>query len=338
MLEYNIIEVLNELNKNAIFRLSLTSKELFHSNFWAWMIEKYPQKFTAVFYSKYDGRTKPEVFREKYNFDLLLKIGEKFIIIENKFKSLPDKNQLLHYLEKAKDWEDKELVLISYMPPSFSLSNQNEHFVSYDDLYSKLSKINLTDIEIQDKAIIENYIECIGLLTKLQKSDIYNVETLSEFWKKYKSNELEEKLEKINFKLTIQRIFMGNIISKLQSNVKYPDFSCHISTGSNHIVYVDFYGKNSKAFITLCCNGEYRYMFKIPKDDMHNTREELIELCDKKYGEFLSDKDCIVKRKDYNCFMDKDCAWIYKKKDVSSIPFKELAHVISNELIELDKI
>ena len=33
----NIIETLDNLQKNAIFRLSLTSKELFHSNFLAWI-------------------------------------------------------------------------------------------------------------------------------------------------------------------------------------------------------------------------------------------------------------------------------------------------------------
>lgn len=335
MLEYNIIDTLKELNKNAIFRLSLTSKELFHSNFWAWMIEKYPQKFTGVFYSKYDGYTIPQVFREKYNFDLLLKIDNKFIIIENKFKSLPDRNQLDRYLEKAKDWSEKELVLISYMPPSFSCSSQNEHFLSYDDLYSKLSNINLTDIEFQDKAIIENYIECIGLLTKLQKSEIFDVETLSEFWNKYRDEELQKKLGEINFSLTIQRIFMGKIVN---TSIKQTGLTSYISTGSNHVVYADFYGKNPEAFITLCCNGEYRYMFKICKDATHNQKEDLIKLCDEKYGQFLSDKECIKKRKDYNCFMDKDCAWIYKKKVVSDIPFNELSNIINNELVELDKI
>ena len=36
--------------------------------------------------------------------------------------------------------------------------------------------------------------------------------------------------------------------------------------------------------------------------------------------------------------MDKDGAWIYKKKEVSNIPFNELSNIINNELVELDKI
>ena len=35
--ENKLIEIVDELSKNAMFRLSLCSKELFHSNFWAWL-------------------------------------------------------------------------------------------------------------------------------------------------------------------------------------------------------------------------------------------------------------------------------------------------------------
>lgn len=333
MLEYNIIDTLNNLNENAMFRLSLTSKELFHSNFWAWLIKKYPLKFTSIFYSKYDGHTIPQVLREKYNFDLLLIIENKFIIIENKFKSLPDKNQLDRYIEKAnKQGWDNELVLVSYMPPSFPLKN----FISYNDLYSHLSNIDLSDIQIQDKAIIENYIECIGLLIKLQKSDIFNTEILSEFWNKYNDEKLNEELKEINFGLTIQKIFMGKLVNFIN---KQTNRTSYISTGSSHVVYADFYGNNPEAFITLCCNGEYRYMFKINKDDTHNQKEDLIKFCDEKYGQFLSDKKCVTKRKNYNCFMGKECAWIYKKKNVEpNTSFNELANIINKDLIELDNM
>ena len=86
-----ILKTINELSNNAMFAMSLTSKELFHSNIWSWMLRKYPNIFAPVFYPKYDGNSKIEVFREKYNFDLLIKIDDKYIIIENKFKSVPNK-------------------------------------------------------------------------------------------------------------------------------------------------------------------------------------------------------------------------------------------------------
>lgn len=328
-----ILKSINDLSNNTMFALSLTSRELFHSNFWAWLIRKYPQVFTKVFYSDYNGIDEVEVLREKYNFDLLLKINEKYIIIENKFKSMPDKNQLDRYIEKAnKQGWDNELVLVSYMPPSFPLKN----FISYNDLYSHLSNIDLSDMQIQDKAIIENYIECIRLLTKLQKSDIFNTETLSEFWSKYNDKKLKKELKEINFGLTIQKIFMGKLVNFIN---KQTNRTSYISTGSSHVVYADFYGSNPEAFITLCCNGEYRYMFKINKDDTHNQKEDLIKFCDEKYGQFLSDKKCVTKRKNYNCFMGKECAWIYKKKNVEpNTSFNELANIINKDLIELDNM
>lgn len=44
-----ILKIIDSLTSNAIFSISLTSKELFHTNFWAWLLQKYPQIFTPVF-------------------------------------------------------------------------------------------------------------------------------------------------------------------------------------------------------------------------------------------------------------------------------------------------
>ena len=100
-----ILKIIDELSNNAMFAISLTSKELFHTNLWAWMLRKYPNIFTPVFYPKYDGNGKIEVFREKYNFDLLIKIGDEYIIIENKFKSAPNKEK--NIIKKSKQKKRK---------------------------------------------------------------------------------------------------------------------------------------------------------------------------------------------------------------------------------------
>ena len=93
-----ILKTINKLSNNAMFNVSLTSRELFHTNFWAWMLRKYPKVFTPVFYPEYNKKDKIEVLREYKNTDLFLKIGDKSIIIENKLNSLPDKNQLTLFL------------------------------------------------------------------------------------------------------------------------------------------------------------------------------------------------------------------------------------------------
>lgn len=96
------------LNKSPLFQLSLSSKELFHSNFIYWihlaeheLFKKLVQKWVGS-----DIKKVTEVNREKKNFDLSI-IYEtdngnlSHLIIENKVKSIPSKAQLESYTKKA---------------------------------------------------------------------------------------------------------------------------------------------------------------------------------------------------------------------------------------------
>lgn len=337
MQENKIIDILDKLENNAIFRLSLTSKELFHSNFWAWLLSKYPQKFTSVFYLNYDNKSPVVVRREKNNFDLSIEINNRLIIIENKFKSLPNKKQLEEYLKKAEQWAKKEIILISYIPPSFEMDISNSSYFSYKELYERLEKIELSDINSTDRAIIENYIECIKLLCELQCSELTDFDTLEAFWNLYSQKDVQGKLDEINFGLTLQRNFMGQLANKLLSKIKLNNLNFQIMTGNSHVAYIDFWLPNSEASVSLCCNGEYRYVFNI-KRNPNDTKDNLIEKCKNKYGSFLSNKNCITGRKEYNCFMSKDNAWIYKKRDIKNKSFEDIALIIENDLTELAKI
>lgn len=59
-----ILKIVDELSNNAMFAMSLTSKELFHSNIWAWMLRKYPKVFTPVFYPEYNKKDKIEALQK----------------------------------------------------------------------------------------------------------------------------------------------------------------------------------------------------------------------------------------------------------------------------------
>lgn len=120
----------NDLLNNPIFQLSLSSKELFHSNFLAWLAE---DKNTRPLFDKLmqDWLNDPKwrfndeemmVKREYKNFDFCIcekvlnyhtdkEKGEEqenqyipgaiIFVLENKFKSLPYKEQLQKYHEKV---------------------------------------------------------------------------------------------------------------------------------------------------------------------------------------------------------------------------------------------
>lgn len=94
------------LRGNPIFRLSLGSKELFHSNFWEYLLSDFgaPLPTVRAFFG-IPADVPVSVLREKNNFDLLISwnVGDKYscLVIENKVKSLPNAAQLKKYAEKT---------------------------------------------------------------------------------------------------------------------------------------------------------------------------------------------------------------------------------------------
>ena len=135
-------DVVDKLRNNPVFRMSLASKELFHSNMLAWLLEscdsddnllsEIAKALAKLFMPKQDsenGYKVLTVLREKSHLDLIivflpdnedfkshdwteiedvfqnsgsddqdllekLQKNCRFVVVENKFKSIPDKEQL----------------------------------------------------------------------------------------------------------------------------------------------------------------------------------------------------------------------------------------------------
>lgn len=119
-----------KLKGNAIFQLSLSSKELFHSNFLAWLAEDKNTRdiFNQIMRNWLNDPTwafdenQMMIKREYKNFDFCIceKISQKkndarenqeeeyipgsiIFVLENKFKSIPYKEQLVRYHQKVLD-------------------------------------------------------------------------------------------------------------------------------------------------------------------------------------------------------------------------------------------
>ena len=98
-------DLIKELKNSPIFNMSLSGKELFHSNFLAWIGIAYPKVFKSFWSNTPDQELGP-VDREKGNIDLSFKIGRKPYYIENKVKSQPYEAQLEKYTNKClKEWK-----------------------------------------------------------------------------------------------------------------------------------------------------------------------------------------------------------------------------------------
>jgi hypothetical protein len=189
-------QALEKLSKMAIFKMSLGSKELFHSNFLEFLWDTNYKAFIGVinnllgkvvlFPDKEEGYY--TFSREKENFDICIYHKEKKqlkngkqgasektvydVIIENKVKSIPCITQLNKYEEKVKE-KDKEkndtefllLSLVDKFEDKTKIERQKVwEIVSYNDL-SKAIEENYKE----DCPYIKDYCDFIREMHNLQQ-------------------------------------------------------------------------------------------------------------------------------------------------------------------------
>ena len=339
-----------------MFAMSLTSKELFHSNRWAWMLRKYPQVFTPVFYPEYNGQDKIEVLREYKNTDLFLKIGGKSIIIENKLKSLPDKNQLKRYNKKFLNTVDKT-ILVSYFSPLFT--SGYDSLLSYDYLFEKMKEsfeaTKSTIIENTDSTLIQCYLEFLNLLNQLLHSvDFDSNDKIGELWAVIKEEEIQEKLKAINFAKTFEKAFLIKLTRWILCDFLNHEAidTINIGCGRDLKVYCDmlFYfpgalDKDESKRQDLCYLGislrenEYRYYAGLHKNQcgITNPKNGRMDRDNKQAGfKYLSDNyDWFFEQENFgkwNGYSYESEMYLYKKLDVSKYSVKELSQKVIHDL------
>jgi hypothetical protein len=95
------MEPINALKNSPVFAMSLSSKELFHSNMLGWVCSNVEGAWVDLFgpeMKKPLPAEMPAVWRERSKLDLTLEFAEgRLVVIENKVKSLPGNEQLHRY-------------------------------------------------------------------------------------------------------------------------------------------------------------------------------------------------------------------------------------------------
>jgi hypothetical protein len=183
-------QIIKDLKSLPLFHFSLSSKELFHSNFIAWICQHYPRILSKVFadYLK-DNESDCEisgVHREHRNTDIEIKYcqGETYkatLIIENKVKSLPSLNQLKEYSIRNSGANFLLLSLIEPTSIEFDYNQETKqiiipdkpfiwHYLSYADLAEKLENILLEVFRENNYhgQLLAEYIQFIKHLHTLQ--------------------------------------------------------------------------------------------------------------------------------------------------------------------------
>lgn len=221
IMDQKLTVILEELKKNPIFKMSLGSKELFHSNFLEYLWDLDNSKFINVINELLLPKGKSIVMnpnsvfaREKRNFDICIhhtvngeEDGKKFydLIIENKVKSIPRKDQLEEYEKKAKGKGDPVFLLLSLVvdfPCRKELDNDSSLWIvaHYDKLNDAIEK-HYKDVKDHNSQYIRDYRDFIGIMHQVQSlmiqdfnNQVYYVEEELNEYKKLRIHDLYIKL------------------------------------------------------------------------------------------------------------------------------------------------
>lgn len=185
-------DFIKTLQNNVAFQLSLTSKELFHSNFLAWLAEDEATRgtFNELLQNCFGAKDltfDPDemmVMREYKNFDLCIcekqknknenldedtepefVPGDVLFVLENKVKSLPYKEQLKKYQTRVEN-ENKNKHKAQYcllsLAKGFKDFGEDWVVATYEEYAQALRKANKTNGDNSfKKDLINNYCEFI---------------------------------------------------------------------------------------------------------------------------------------------------------------------------------
>ena len=204
--------ILEGLNALPIFKMSLGSKELFHSNFleylWSLDKERFIKLINILFGREVlaEDANNYELSREKENFDICIyhNEGKKIIydvIIENKVKSIPNKEQLDGYVKKVENHKQGQkanyllLSLITDFPDKNGIRNDKVWtIVNYQNLHDAILKC-YAGLEDKNSVYIQDYIEFAELMQDLEQAIVpekFISETLWPAYDDYKQYRLHD--------------------------------------------------------------------------------------------------------------------------------------------------
>lgn len=190
--EANLKKSISDLKKSPLFNLSLSSMELFHSNFLYWIAKnnsiEFGKQFAEFLKLKIVDTEIQNISTEKGRIDFSFKYKKtgQEILFENKVKSLPNKAQLEKYYIKNKGTK-KYLILLSLSEPPFKICGWS--YLTYEELGNIIKNILKNINDDYHKQIIEDYLNFISCLVNINKH--INL-SLADFYNFYCDNNFEQ--------------------------------------------------------------------------------------------------------------------------------------------------
>ena len=198
-------------NPNIFQILRITKNEIRHSNFLSWLLDpNQSHKLGDIFLKRFlrevfssdrfndveqvdvEGMdlSKVEVLREWKNIDVLIKLNDVVICVENKVLSKEHSNQLKRYREIIQnDFPDEKQIFVYLTPEGDESENETDSYepISYEfvvDTLERIISVYGESLNQQVKNYIKDYITII-------KRELMETDELTELSKKIYSNHKE---------------------------------------------------------------------------------------------------------------------------------------------------
>ena len=282
MEKYNeLLTLRNKIENTLNYQLSLSNLELYHSNLFAVVLEKsgfINHKFFSNVIDIDKKYADLEVYREKNSIDLTIEVIDEdgkthVIFIENKVKSLPDKNQLIRYSEKDSNAKG---ILLSLVKPGFELPDSwyRRSYVELIEYYGDL----LDKVDETFRLFLIDYIEYMKnveeFIEKISYSESYFFE---------ESN--KKVLEDMRLRSVIEKIHYANLENKI-AYLGYKTYSGRIRGAHHFGIDLPIEGTTSSFDIQIQGN-QYRHKVNFSPEDKAKLGD-LERICDS-----IKEKTCL---------------------------------------------
>lgn len=166
---------LDLLRQSPLFQLSLASRELFHSNFLAWLFGRHPSWVGPVLGTAPEHRDwalgEKGIRREERNLDLVIHLADgSTLIVENKVKSVPYESQLEEYRKKVdalgSSYPNPKYLLLT-LSPGDAPEGSAWPVLSYGEVAERLAQAATTLGEGYERHLVEDYAGFIRSLSAL---------------------------------------------------------------------------------------------------------------------------------------------------------------------------
>lgn len=320
-------------------KLSMSNMELYHSNLLARVLEKYKEEPFSLLEGvvpNYKAYRTICVERESKHKDLtiILSNGNQTItvIIENKFKSLPEREQLEKYTTKD---SNMYYILLSLTEPEKDILPEKWCWKNYDELSKYYSKIAKKTNDLLFKEFLKDYIRYISAVSKLLNASELDME-LEKYYiepsvrKELKNIGLVDLVDKIRYEKMKNRIKCNNGIGRPYSNRMSGGFYFGYNYEINEYLSFDIQIQGN----------QYRHKLNIKKS-IGKSKEELIDICEdlktKKLFFTFEKNDFLItpsrRRNNWNKYeSDKSIDLYDYKKIVDQATFKDLISYINNQI------